>query len=144
MITVIGAGLLLSKLHGPPGFAFPALGVAAVVTLGGSWILLGRAGTRAVAEMQHGYVTLTLANGTFWMQSLRPFTNPRRPVGWNYSGTWVLADDGTVIASPQSDIIAPGFYPSARRAGQFELWTGYMWTGNFRTLEEVRRTASRD
>ncbi len=98
----------------------------------GAWVLRAwrRTGRRNIDELRHGYTTLTLTAGGFWL-TLNPrwAANSQRTVGWDYRGVWVLAEDGTVKQSPDHSVLPPGPYPS-RRPGYFELWSGRRWTGD--------------
>lgn len=111
--------------------AIAAGGSGFLVTL---WWLLGRVGDRFVAEIGAGYTTLVLDEGTFWMASLRPWRNGAIRVRWDCSGTWVCdRRSGLPVATPDLTVLPPGSYPSPHRADRWELWSGRMWTGNFRS-----------
>ena len=50
---------------------------------------------------------------------------------WDFSGVWRLDDQGAVVAPPDQRFDPPGYYPSPRSPGRYELWTGIMWTGSY-------------
>jgi hypothetical protein len=98
------------------------------------WLMLHwltAVGRRNFEEFKRGYTTLLLQYGMFAStRDLRWWiTNWRIP--WDYSGLWVLRDDGNVISAPSPDREPPGFYPSAHRTGWYELWTGCAWAGQY-------------
>jgi hypothetical protein len=46
---------------------------------------------------------------------------------------WVLdGSTGAVVSPPVADADPPGLYPSPNRPGAMELWTGVVWSGNYR------------
>lgn len=60
------------------------------------------------------------------------FSSTNGRVDWDYSGLWVLADDGRVKRAPDVTVEPPGFYPSPNRPRQYELWTGTTWAAQYR------------
>jgi hypothetical protein len=115
----------------PAGLAAPLLGVTGAVALGSVLHAWREVGRRMIEELAHGYTTLTLTAGGFWL-TLDPrwATNSQRTVGWDYRGVWVLAPDGAVKQTPDRSVLPPGLYPS-RRPGYFQLWSGRSWTGDY-------------
>lgn len=99
------------------------VGVLAVLAAVRRW---GRA---QLAELQLGYTTTTFTLGRFWFGSAPdgPVTNGW--VQWDWDATWVLRPDGRVRSAPTGDGDPPGLYPSPRRDGAMELWTGHQWSG---------------
>ena len=106
------------------------------------WLMLhwlAAVGRRNFEEFKRGYTTLVLQYGMF--RSTRDLrwwvTNWRIP--WDYSGLWVLRDDGGVVSAPSSDREPPGFYPSPHRPGWYELWTGCAWAGQYQRHRPAQR-----
>ncbi|MFN2538788.1 MAG: hypothetical protein ABR549_11690 [Mycobacteriales bacterium] len=91
-------------------------------------------GNRNVEEFAHGYTTLRLQLGSFYMRFSFTRTRRQQSPPWDYSGIWVLDDRGRVLAPPDPAVDPPGFFPSPNRPGQLELWTGVCWSGHFRQL----------
>jgi hypothetical protein len=103
------------------------LGFAAILAL------LGQVGDRKLDELAHGYTTLQLEFGGFWVGEGRRWPRFGHRPPWDYSGVWVLdGSTGAVISEPNPDADAPGLYPSPNRPGAMELWTGVVWSGNYR------------
>ncbi len=84
------------------------------------------------AEHERGYTTLVLRFGMFSAAGDLRWRITKWRIPWDYSGLWVLRDDGTVISAPAWDREPPGFYPSPHRPARFELWTGCAWTHQYR------------
>jgi hypothetical protein len=81
-------------------------------------------------ELQAGYATRTFTQGSFWIPRGPARTHKDNDViGWVWDGLWVLDEHGNVIATPDRTLDPPGLYPSARRPGHLELWTGCQWAG---------------
>ncbi|MFT4035291.1 MAG: hypothetical protein QM679_06920 [Patulibacter sp.] len=137
----IAIGLVVAKSGATSPWLWLLVAAALTAALVGSASRLGRVGDRLAAELQHGYTTHTITQGTYWLPSLRrPFAAGPRPVPWNYAGTWVLDDSGRPVGGvPDPTVLPPGLYPSPRRPGEFELWSGAAWTGNFRTQTQVEQ-----
>lgn len=95
--------------------------------------LLGAVGDRKLEELAHGYTTLTLDFGGFWLGEGRRWPRFGRRPPWDYSGAWVLdGATGAVVSAPDHRFDPPGLYPSPNRPGNLELWTGVVWTGDYR------------
>jgi hypothetical protein len=92
-----------------------------------SWTMTKRWGRAVLAETHRGYTTAPFTLGRFWLRAA-----PGAPwtvgwVGWDFSGVWMLKADAAP-RPPRPDVLAPGFYPSPRGQGQWELWTGSQWS----------------
>lgn len=113
----LGAGALVSLL------------VVSVVGVVAAAATVRRFGRAQLDELQRGYTTTHHRLGRWWARTAPdgPITNGW--VEWDWSGTWVLRPDGSVVSSPQPGRVAPGLYPSPRRPGSLELWTGHQWSG---------------
>lgn len=104
----------------------------------GLWAImrfLGNVGDRKLEELRHGYTTLELDFGGFWLGEGRRWPRFGRRIPWDYSGVWLL--DGTTGAArqaPDRDRDPPGLYPSPNRPGVLELYSGVVWTGDYRPL----------
>ena len=90
-----------------------------------------RWGRAVLDEATAGYTTTPFDLGRFWIGAA-----PEAPwtvgwIGWDFSGLWVMAPDGTVKASPRPERDPPGVYPSPNRPGEWELWTGSQWSAHF-------------
>ena len=114
----------------PPGavmtmLAVAAGGVVAMIVTARRW---GRA---QLAELQSGYTTTRFVTGRWWFAPAPDAPISLGKIGWDWSGTWVLTPDGTVISAPSTDVDPPGLYPSPNRPGEVELWTGFQWSGYF-------------
>lgn len=135
-LVAVGAVVVLVDL----ARELPALLAAPLVLglgLGVLWLAgkdMGRVGDRNVQELRHGYTTVVLVFGSFWMPGERrrwKGAHDRAP--WDYRGVWVL--DGTgrrVLRAPDLSVEPPGFFPSPHRPGSWELWTGVVWSGHLR------------
>lgn len=123
--------------------AVPRLGLPTVweglLTLGTGlsvlavWLQAWRGfGARNLRELEHGYTTLVLTFGglTSIGDGRADDVDGRLPL--DYSGIWVLGNDGRVISAPDRTMEPPGFYPSPNEPGRFELWTGCAWAGQYR------------
>ena len=103
------------------------LGFAAII------VLLGRVGDRKLEELAHGYTTLQVEFGGFWVGEGRRWPRFGHRPPWDYSGLWVLdGSTGAVISEPVAGADPPGLYASPNRPGALELWTGAVWSGNYR------------
>jgi len=107
-----------------------ALSALLVVALHLLWQRVGRA---VLDELAHGYTTLTFTYVSFRPPRDRGWYETDWRVPWDYTGVWVLRPDGRVLSAPRSDLEPPGFFPSPNRVGEFELWSGVGWTGQFAT-----------
>ena len=105
------------------------LGVAVLVLML-RW--LKSIGEKNFQEISQGYTTLVLRYGMFGPNVSSRWYRSRFRVPWDYSGLWVLGNDGKVLTAPDSSVDPPGFYPSPNRQGAYELWTGVGWSGQFR------------
>lgn len=131
----VGAWLVvLAILNDYADGAVAAIGtvLAGLALLGGVMASLARVGARVLDELSHGYTTLTLEFGTFWIGALRRWPRFGHRVPWEYSGTWVLDNTGAIVSEPEPSNDAPGLYPSPNRPGALELWTGAVWSGDYR------------
>lgn len=102
-----------------------AAGVIAMIVTTRRW---GRA---QLAELQLGYTTTRFVLGRWWFAPAPDAPLTLGKIQWDWSGTWVLDPDGTVISAPSPDVDPPGLYPSPNRPGAVELWTGHQWSGYF-------------
>ncbi len=133
MSVLVLAFLLLT---GGRNGAFTAGGLgrfltAAVVCATACGYTIRRWGRAVLDEATAGYTTTPFDLGRFWIGAA-----PEAPwtfgwIGWDFSGLWVMAPDGTVEAAPRSDRDPPGVYPSPNRPGEWELWTGSQWSAHF-------------
>ncbi len=105
--------------------AVAAVGVVAMIATARRW---GRA---QLAELQLGYTTTRFVHGRWWFAPAPDAPITLGKIQWDWSGTWVLAEDGTVVSAPSPDADPPGLYPSPNRPGAVELWTGHQWSGHF-------------
>lgn len=112
------------------GLLILALSALLVVALHLLWQRVGRA---VLDELAHGYTTLTFTYVSFRPPRDRGWYETDWRVPWDYTGVWVLRPDGRVLSAPRSDVEPPGFFPSPNRVGEFELWSGVGWTGQFAT-----------
>ncbi len=88
------------------------------------WFLLGRVGDRLVDELKHGYTTLVINTGLFWIR-VEGWTP------WDFDGVWRYTRKG--VQAPVAGVTdPPGLYPSPHRQGRSELWTGCVWTKVYR------------
>lgn len=132
-VAVVVAVLLVAPTEG-------ALSGAGVLALLGSsalgvWAIakaLTRWGRLVLAELALGYTTTppNLRTASWWVGA--PGTRiGLHGIDWDWSGLWVLHPDGTVRSAPSRQGVPPGLYPSPRREGALELWTGLQWTAYF-------------
>jgi hypothetical protein len=100
------------------------------LTIGAAAAAVRRWGRSQLAELRRGYTTATFRLGRFWFASAPdgPVTNGW--VQWDWTANWVLRPDGQVLSAPTGSGDAPGLYPSPRRDGAMELWTGHHWSGH--------------
>lgn len=112
----------------PAGIGW-VVAVAALGVLVTGWAVR-RVGATLIAELQAGYTTVTFESGRWWVSRLDRPMKHRGHTGWDWSGTWVLKADGRVVAAPRQGVEPPGLYPSPRRPGELELWTGFQWTAH--------------
>lgn len=97
---------------------------------------LGRVGDRKLEEIAHGYTTLKLEFGGFWLGEGRRWPRFGHRAPWDYSGLWVLdGATGAVESEPDREVDPPGLYPSPNRPGALELWTGVVWSGHYRSVQ---------
>ncbi len=136
MVAVVAAGKVGSAVFGGGGALAVVVGLVALVALTILYRAWARVGERNLAELRRGYTTLSLTAGSFWHGDLRRFGRFGHRPPWDYRGVWVLANDGTVTQAPDHAVVAPGLYPSPNRPGRWEVWTGQVWTGDFRPSPE--------
>ena len=128
---------VLVVFGGLPRLTLPSgVVVLTLLTLGTGWFLLmlrtlKRPGQRALDEMIHGYTTLDSNGPNYFRSSEHSWEEGGPP--WDYSGVWLLDRKFAVRSLPNPQIDPPGFYPSPHRDGQWELWTGVLWSGIYRT-----------
>lgn len=127
VLIVFGA---LPRVELPSGVVF-----AILLTLGAGWFILmvrtlKRPGQRTLDEMIHGYSTLGSSGPNYSCSSEHSWGEGGPP--WDYSGVWLLDRTFAVKSLPNHQIDPPGFYPSPHRDGQWELWTGVLWSGIYR------------
>jgi hypothetical protein len=111
---------------------WPAAGAMLTVAAAGTacvGVAVRRWGRSQVAELQRGYTTNPFSAGRFWVGTPRDCPVPFAWVGWKWDATWVMRPDGSVVSAPSDRGDPPGLYPSPRREGSFELWTGQQWSG---------------
>ncbi|RHW28217.1 hypothetical protein D0Z08_04330 [Nocardioides immobilis] len=113
-------------LGGPQLFALLAVSVLGITAVA---VAVRRFGRVQLDELQHGYTTTSYKLGRWWMRVAPDGPVTVGWVEWDWSGTWVLRPDGVVVSAPRPDRDAPGLYPSPRRPGSLELWTGHQWSG---------------
>ena len=106
--------------------ALLGVGAVAMCALGAA---VRRWGRSQLAELQQGYTTCTFTMGRFWVGASPDGVWSNGYVKWDWDATWVLRSDGEVVSAPSSDGDPPGLYPSPRREGVAELWTGHQWSG---------------
>jgi biotin operon repressor len=104
------------------------LGVSAVAVAALA-VAVRRWGRSLLAELQQGYTTCTFKLGRFWVGAAPDGPVSNGWVQWDWDATWVLRPDGGVESAPSDGGDPPGLYPSPRREGVLELWTGHQWTG---------------
>lgn len=128
LLVVILLAKLLERLDLPEflGFAlFMAISPGFLLLLFLRW--LPAVGRQSVAELQRGYTTIEATFGALWLTA----SAGRRPP-WDYRGTWLLDHrDGRVLREPDRGIDPPGMYPSPRRPGRMELWSGAAWLAHY-------------
>jgi hypothetical protein len=130
--AMIAVGVVVNMVVDVPGpwqalrfLVSTAIGTAVVLML---WARVGR---RSMQEFGSGYATFVMESGWFpWDRINR--TDGDGNLAWDYSGLWILDSTGRVVSEPRRDVDPPGFYPSPHRPGQLELWSGCVWTGNYR------------
>ncbi len=115
-------------------------GLMLTLGLGGflGWLrLMAAVGTRNAEELRHGYTTFQMVFGLLGFGEGRRWRETGHRAPWDYSGLWVLDHKtGSVKQAPNLDVDAPGFYPSPNREGWLELWTGVVWSGQYRKYPE--------
>lgn len=132
LICFVALGKLSSAVIGwTPGLrvATLATGLTLLFLTYRAW---GRGGERHLEELRHGYATLNLAMGQFWVGALRKWRGYGPRVPWDLRGAWLLRSDGTVIRQPDRTVTPPGLYPSPNRRGRWEVWSGIVWTGEYK------------
>lgn len=134
---VSATGLYIAFVFGAlPRLALPSGVVfALLLTLAIGWFLLmlhtmKRPGHRTLDEMMHGYATLSSGGPHYFSSSEHSWGEGGPP--WDDSGVWLLGHEFAVRSPPNRQIDPPGFYPSPHRVGQWELWTGEVWSGVYR------------
>ncbi len=108
--------------------------VAILLVSGAAWFILilrafDRPGRRMLDEIVHGYTTFDTSWPNYF-GSKHSWGEAGPP--WDNSGVWILDRNLTVRSVPNRQVDPPGFYPSPHRAGQWELWTGVVWSGTYR------------
>ncbi|MGY2127452.1 hypothetical protein [Blastococcus sp. SYSU DS0617] len=137
LVVIVVVGLAVVAMAGRSELSQGGLSVVVLITgLCGFVLVLQRwrqIGPLHLAELEQGYATLVLMFGGFTLGDgrRRPGMGQRLP--WNYAGVWVLDSSGQVLSAPEPGVEGPGFYPSPTRPGLFELWTGVVWAGQYRT-----------
>jgi hypothetical protein len=130
---VVAAILTVLFTGGSGGrLAWPVVALLLGVSCGGVVALavaVRRWGRAQVAELQRGYTTTTFDMGRFWFGGAPDGVVSHGWVQWDWDATWVLRPDGEVVSPPSGEGDPPGLYPSPRRGGAFELWTGHQWSG---------------
>ena len=135
----VGAGALwfVTATQGIPRLGLSALW-AGLLMLGSGltvfslWLQAWRGfGALNARELEHGYTTLVLTLGGLTSIGSRDESGHSH-TPWDYSGIWVLGNDGRVLSPPDPSKEPPGFYPSPHEPGRFELWTGCAWSGQVR------------
>lgn len=136
---VVAAGIVVASLDIVPKIVGGKGLLTALVdfTLGMTVLVLmlrwlKSVGERNFQEISQGYTTLVLRYGMFGPDASSRWYRTRFRVPWDYSGLWVLGNDGRVVTAPDPGVDPPGFYPSPNRQGAYELWTGVGWSGQFR------------
>ncbi|GAB1692149.1 hypothetical protein [Krasilnikovia sp. M28-CT-15] len=126
-----GGAIKLANSSGQTWLGAAAFGLGALI-FGFMFHGMAAVGRRNVQEFERGYTTLVLTFGTFTWNGNQRWWHADVNIPWDYSGLWVLRDNGTVVSAPVPGREPPGYYPSPHRAGRFELWTGCSWAGQFR------------
>lgn len=129
-VIAVVATVLLGADDGRLGLA--TVGLVLAVTAVGTVVTgtaVRRFGVVQLAELGRGYTTVTYEMGRWWMRAAPdgPVTNGWIP--WDWRGTWVLRPTGEVVTAPDTDLDAPGLYPSPAGGDALELWTGRQWSG---------------
>lgn len=127
VLFVFGA---LSRLELPSGVV-----LAILIASGAGWFLLmlrtfDRPGRRMLDEVVHGYTTNDAGWPNYFISSEHSWGESGAP--WDFAGVWTLDRKFAVRGVPDRHVDPPGFYPSPHRAGQYELWTGVLWSGTYR------------
>ncbi len=113
-----------------------AIVVLISLAIGAGWFFLmlrtfDRPGRRMLDEIVHGYTTFDTSWPNYFGSSDHSWGEGGPP--WDNSGVWILDGKFTVQSAPNHEVDPPGFYPSPHRAGQWELWTGVVWSGTYRS-----------
>lgn len=136
--TVLAAAGVVVSLDVVPRLGLPGVASALLVFVLGAAVIglalhwLAFVGQRNFLELERGYTTLVLSYGMFVATADQRWYRTRFRVPWDYSGLWVLGNDGHVVTAPNPEVDPPGFYPSPNHRGKFELWTGVGWSGQLR------------
>lgn len=136
---VVGFFLIVTLvLDGGSGLASAvvvgAAGLLMLVLLQQTWAWVGRG---ALAELHRGYSTVAMMYGGYGWGAQRRFRSSGRRPPWDYSAVWLLTSRPGAPPDLMKD--PPGFYPSPHREGEFELWSGQVWTGEFRKPDRLPR-----
>ena len=123
---------LLRGLGVPEGWEAPGVGLLSLLAFLGLYRFWLRVGARQLEELREGYTTLTLMFGGFRMGALRRWKGSGHRPPWDYGGVWLLNRAGEPVeGAPDRSVLPPGLYPSPHREGEWELWTGCVWSGEF-------------
>jgi hypothetical protein len=132
LVVALAAVLLIGGSDGR--LSLPVVGILLGVAAVGTVVVLAavrRWGRAQLAELQRGYTTTSFKLGRFWAGTAAPDGPVTLGwVEWKWDATWVLRPDGSVVSPPTGDTDPPGLYPSPRRPGALELWTGCQWSGH--------------
>lgn len=100
-----------------------------------------RTGHRILDETLIGYTTSPIVGGQFFASSGNPWSGFEGGTPWDFGGVWVFDRKYNVVSPPNAEVDPPGFYPSPHRPGQWELWTGFVWSGAYRDGPWLRASA---
>lgn len=130
-VTVTGAVAVVLVGQSDGRLSWPVVGLMLLVAgigIAVAVVLTRRWGQALMAELQHGYTTMTFKMGGFWLTPPPEGPWTLNWAEWDWRGTWVLTPDGEEVSEPSEEFDPPGLYPSPRHEGALELWTGHQWT----------------